>query len=221
MIPDKTMTNLFPDGCSGIIFDCDGVMIDSADANRYLYNTILESLGLPRLTPEQERFAFQATFIQALHSLVPKKFHDILEEKIPALIKYDRDILPKIKLMHGYRAFVEEAATRGLRMAIDTNRTDPGIHKVIEYFCLPNCFKPVISCSVAAAPKPSPAGALAIMDDWSVPPAQILFAGDSEDDKKAAKGAGMIFAAFNNPDLRGDLNISSWDQMATILWQDK
>ena len=49
------MGKLFPHGLTGIIFDCDGVMIDSRAANAIFYNKVLAALGLPPLTPEQEK----------------------------------------------------------------------------------------------------------------------------------------------------------------------
>lgn len=44
------MGKLFPHGLTGIIFDCDGVMIDSRAANAIFYNKVLAALGLPPLT---------------------------------------------------------------------------------------------------------------------------------------------------------------------------
>lgn len=52
---------LFPDGLRGVIFDCDGVMIDSRAANDEFYNRVLAYFGLPPMTPEQEAYSFMAT----------------------------------------------------------------------------------------------------------------------------------------------------------------
>lgn len=46
---------LFPDGLRGVIFDCDGVMIDSRAANDEFYNRVLAYFGLPPMTPEPRR----------------------------------------------------------------------------------------------------------------------------------------------------------------------
>ena len=39
---------------SGVIFDCDGVLVDSRDANRMYYNLIREGIGMLPITPEEE-----------------------------------------------------------------------------------------------------------------------------------------------------------------------
>ena len=35
----------------GVIFDCDGVIIDSKEANTTFYNSVLHHFGLPSMTP--------------------------------------------------------------------------------------------------------------------------------------------------------------------------
>lgn len=209
-----SMKNLFPNGITGLIYDCDGVMIDSAAANRYLYNCILAKLGLPALSPDQERQAFQATFQQALKWLVPQELHNQLENVCKTAIDYDGDVLPKIKLMPGYREFIDKVHAKGLKQAVDTNRTDPGIHKVLDFFKLPNYFDPVISCDICE-PKPSPQGTQKIAAAWQATPAQMLFIGDSPDDRSAAKSAGAIFAGFGG--IEGDLTVNSWEELADFL----
>ena len=42
----------FPAGLSGLIFDCDGVMVDSRDVNIGYYNLLLREVGKPPIPPE-------------------------------------------------------------------------------------------------------------------------------------------------------------------------
>lgn len=215
MISGGGLARFFPQGLRGIVFDCDGVMIDSAAANRHLYNLIMQSLGLPSLTREQEIFAFQATFLDAIHALVPKNLHDRIDDICHAQINYDRDILPLIKIMPGYREFLAKAHASGLKLAIDTNRTEQGAHKVLDFLGLPNYFDPIMSCT-KVEPKPSPMGARLIANAWNVAPAQCLFIGDSRDDGAAAHAAGMVFGGFGL--VKGDFQIESWRRLEEQIW---
>lgn len=201
----------------GIIFDCDGVMIDSLDANRHFYNLILKYAGLPPITDEQEKFAFQATALQALHMIMPKKFHNKLEEIIAKAVDYPKDVLPKIKLMPGFYDFVIKAHALGIKMAVDTNRTDYGIERVLDFFNLPKYFNPVVS-STGILPKPAPDGAISICEKWKVDPMEVLFIGDSRDDGLAAKGAGTIFVAFNNTEITGDIHAKDFQSFGDMLF---
>lgn len=219
MFKNSFLSAWFPKGLYGIVFDCDGVMIDSEEANRFLYNCILEKLDLAPLTAEQEKFAFQSTFRDAIESIVPGHLHPRLDQAIENAINYDKDILPKIKLMPGYAKFVEMAHSEGLALAIDTNRTEAGIYKIIKYFDLPDVFHPVMCCS-NTEPKPSPAGAIHIAKAWNISPEHVLFAGDSPDDGAAAMDSGMVFAAFGNPDLQCSFHIDSWPRLMDELWPE-
>ena len=40
----------------GVIFDCDGVLVDSVEANMAFYNAIRKKLGLPELNAEQREY---------------------------------------------------------------------------------------------------------------------------------------------------------------------
>lgn len=209
---------VFPQGLAGIIYDCDGVMIDSAGANRFLYNQILAALDLPPISPQQEKMAFQATFQQALEYLVPVEFHHRLDAVCREVINYDRDIVPRIEVMSGYREFVEAAHACGLRQAMDTNRTEAGAYKILNFFHLPRYFDPVMSATVVE-PKPSPEGPLAICNAWGVSPGQALFVGDSTGDRRAAEGAGVVFAGFGG--IGGAIRVASWPELASLLWGGK
>lgn len=200
----------------GVIFDCDGVMVDSENGNRYFYNSILSRLGLAPMTREQEEFAFQATAQEALKTMIPATLHP----QVPSLIaevNYDRDILPRIELMPGFLDFIEEAHKRGLRQAIDTNRTEPGIQRVLDFFNLSNYFNPVM-CSTNSEPKPSPKAAEKICTIWQFAPREVIFIGDSKNDRDAAKGAGTIFVAFGNKNLKGDVEVSGYSELARMMW---
>lgn len=210
------LEELEKNGLFGLVFDCDGVMIDSADANRRFYDLALGALGLPPMRKDQEKFAFQATAKQALLSMVPEELHDKIDETVRKNVDYIHDVLPLIKLMPGFRDFIGFAREKGFRLAIDTNRTAEGIMRVLDIFALRPYFDPII-CSSNSEPKPSPDGAEKICKAWSVAPKAVLFVGDSENDRKTAVGAGTVFAAFGNKELRGDLEAPDFATFRQML----
>lgn len=211
------LSEIFPAGLAGLIFDCDGVMIDSAAANRFFYNTVLASLGLPPMTKAQEDFAFMATARGALQKMTPEHMHPLLENAIQNNVNYARDVLPRIKLMPGFLEFIGKAHGLGLRMAIDTNRTKEGIDRVLDFFDLPNYFDPVVSAT-CAEPKPTPDGVNKISAAWNVEPDRILFIGDSIDDRSAAMAGGARFAAFGAR-IEGDVPAPDFPTLGESLWR--
>ena len=184
---------------SGIIFDCDGVVIDSREANITYYNYLRAYLGLPNLTREQEDFVQAATVRQAMDAIFPKPLQPLLRDAARR-ISYVRDIMPHIACYPGLHEVLDFCRGKGLRLAMNTNRTD-GMDMLLDTCRLHGYFDPIVMASHVARPKPAPDGALLILRQWNIPPRRLLFLGDSASDKGAAGGADIPFLAFQTEGL--------------------
>lgn len=210
------MSRLFTNGLAGVIFDCDGVIVDSRESNTVFYNRVLEHFNLPPMTPEQEKFCFMATAMQALLHIVPPHLHKQISYVTSEVVNYHRDIMPMLRLQPGFVDFIDYLRDKQVRMAVHTNRRLEGIQTVLDIFGLPSYFDPVVAADTAA-PKPSPEGALRICATWQTPPETVLFVGDSEHDKETAQGAGVVFAAFNGGALRGQITAADYADLRVAL----
>lgn len=210
------MSRLFTNGLAGVIFDCDGVIVDSRESNTVFYNRVLEHFNLPPMTPEQEKFCFMATAMQALLHIVPPHLHTQISYVTSEVVNYHRDIMPMLRLQPGFVDFIDYLRDKQVRMAVHTNRRLEGIQTVLDIFGLPSYFDPVVAADTAA-PKPSPEGALRICATWQTPPETVLFVGDSEHDKETAQGAGVVFAAFNGGALRGQITATDYADLRVAL----
>lgn len=179
----------------GVIFDCDGVMIDSTDANREFYNLILEHYGLPRMRKDQEEYSFMATSEEALRRLLPESLHKDIPLMGRRVVNYRDRIMPLVKIFPGFLDFVRVLHKYGVRMAVLTNRTSRGMQAVLDFFGLPPYFWPVVTASDGAA-KPSPDGGLRILEAWHLAPCDVLYVGDSDVDRRTALALGTDFAAL-------------------------
>ena len=182
----------------GIIFDCDGVLVDSGPANIRYYNLLRQGLRLPPISPEQERYVHMSTAEQAISAIIPAILRPALRDVIQR-ISYDRDILPLLAPFEGLRELLDACREHGLRLGVHTNRFD-SMPPLLEHCGLTVYFEPVITAAVAPA-KPDPAGTRMILDQWELPAERVLFLGDSSTDRDAAGGAGVPFLAFRSPDL--------------------
>lgn len=204
-----------PHDLKGIIFDCDGVILDSRAANERYYNLILEALDLPPLTPEQESFTFMATVHQSLEYITPPHLHCKLPEVCKKIVNYQRDIMPLLRLERGLLDFLRWLRSLDVRMAVHTNRFS-GMDAVMDAFDLRPYFSPVVTAAMVK-PKPDPDGALYILDQWNMPGEQALFVGDSPNDAQAALAGGISFAAYRNPALGAAVNVDSFEDLADVL----
>ena len=183
----------------GVIFDCDGVVIDSREANITYYNYLREYLGLPKLTREQEDFAQSATVYQAMDAIFPKPLQPLLRDA-SRKISYVRDIMPHIGCYPGLHDVLDFCRRSGVRLAMNTNRTD-GMDMLLRNCRLEGYFDPIVLASDVSRPKPAPEGALRILKQWNVKRDQTLFIGDSASDKGAAEGASIPFLSFQTDGL--------------------
>lgn len=204
----------------GIIFDCDGVLVDSGPANVHYYNLLREGVGLPPITPDQERYVQMSTAQQAVDAIIPPPLRSALRE-VTQGISYARDILPLLAPFEGLSELLKACRARGLLLGVDTNRLD-GMPALLDKCGLAGVFKPIVTAA-SVPPKPDPAGLRLILDQWGKPAGRVLFLGDSTTDRDAAAAVDMPFLAFRNPDLSPMGCCCSYDELLTALktvWAD-
>lgn len=209
-----TLREVFPRGLRGLIFDCDGVLIDSSAANVGYYNLLLRELGKPPMTKEQEAYTQMASALEAVrHIMTPAELE--LVPKIVERFPYRDVALPLLELEPGVRELLDYLRAKGLRLAVHTNR-GAGMWDVLDKFGLRRLFRPVITVS-DVPPKPAPDGVLRVLDAWKAAPDMVGFVGDSATDAGAAHGAGVPLIAFRNQRLPAAVHVDSFAELENAL----
>lgn len=197
-------------GLKGIIFDCDGVLLDSRKANIAFYNYIRDCLDLPPLLPEQEEYVHMATFEQALHYIVPESQRGHIPDLLDSIESY-LDYYSLLSVEDGLLDMLDWLKLHEVRLGICTNRIDP-MDGLLGRFRLTGYFQPVQTAS-NSQPKPHPDGLLQILRRWNLSPSEVAFIGDSKVDEAAALGAGVPFWSFKNETLTAALHIPGFDAL--------
>ncbi len=198
-----------------VVFDCDGVMFDTAAANRKYYDEVLQSFNKKSLSEEQFLNVHMMTVKEAIEYLFPE-MEDLAEvydrlKKI-GYHKFIQYMIPE----KGLKTLLKKLKTHGYIRGIGTNRTNT-MEKVLKDFGLESFFEVVITAAKVKKPKPDPEQLLLIMGKYDLTADQILFVGDSDYDRQAAVSARVWFAAFKQPELKADFNVESMDEIASIL----
>ncbi|GBC62825.1 HAD family hydrolase [Desulfonema ishimotonii] len=205
-----------PQDIKAVVFDCDGVLFDTAEVNRIYYNRILTHLGRPALTEAQFTFAHMHTVDESLAHLFPE------DESLAAAQEFR-------KSMHmNYQEFLQymtpEPHLRPLlqklrpryRTAIATNRTDT-MNRLLSEFDLTDEFELVVTALDVARPKPHPDALLRVLNYFDLSPRQAIYIGDTKVDELATKAAGIPFAAYGDASLSAEFHISTLRDMEQIL----
>jgi len=197
-----------------IAFDCDGVMFDTAAANRAYYNTLLQKLGLPAMTDRQFLYVHAHTVDEAVTFLCGRP--DLIEQA-QAHRKYMR-YLPFVKdmTMEPHLIPLLKKLRPAYGTAIATNRTDT-MQRVLLEHGLESYFDYVVCASDVTHPKPHPEGLIKIADHFGIQASELFYIGDTNVDEEAARNAGIVFAAYGNPALSAAFHIETLAELESIL----
>ena len=197
-----------------VAFDCDGVMFDTEQANRFYYSDILQHFGRPAITEEQFGFVHMHTVHESMAYLFP-------DENLLEAAQAFRKTMGYRKYL-GYHTMepqlvsLLEKLRPQIKTAVATNRTDT-MDKLLAEFNLDDYFDLVVTSSDVKRPKPHPDALLKILDHFGLAPHQAIYIGDSQVDELAAKAANMPLAAYRNRDLTADFYIESLGEIEKLL----
>ncbi|MBU1230763.1 MAG: HAD family hydrolase [Proteobacteria bacterium] len=198
----------------GFIFDCDGVLIDSFVANVAYYNMFRSRFGLPPMGPEDEMYTHTQNVFNSIQRIVPPEHYEAAME-YRKLLNY-RDILPHLRREPGILGLLSWLRAARFFLGVNTNRTDT-TDMVFEALDLNGYFQPVMTAGIAPRPKPDPGGMHAILNDWGLSAAEVVFIGDSDVDEQTALNAGVSFWAYKNPALAAELHVPDFETLLLAL----
>lgn len=198
-----------------VVFDCDGVLFDTALANRKFYDEVLAFFDKPQLTDVQFVNVHMMTVLSAIQYLFPEK--EDYTEVFSCLkqIGYAK-FIPYMKMEEGLVRLLKSLKEKGLIRGIATNRTNT-MEQVLRDNDLEPYFEMVVTSADVANPKPDPEQLLKIMEAFHLSPQEVIFIGDSEYDQQAARSAGTWFVAFKQPKLTADIHVNAMADILGIL----
>ena len=197
-----------------VLFDLDGVLLDSADNMRRSWAVLLEKTGL--------QIPFDDYF-----SKIGRPFPDIMEmlglrseaerlEKIYMTASFD--FLRSATFFPGTEEMLQLLAKERIRTGIVTSKDRPRTSAVLEQ--LPSQFA-TVQCPVKGyRGKPAPDYLLLAMAEANCDPAETLFVGDMATDHEAAERAGVSYAhvawGYGSP-IPSVATLKTWHNLLDLL----
>jgi phosphoglycolate phosphatase len=209
------MTMPLPSNLKTIIFDCDGVMFQSKNANKMYYNGLLKHFGRAPMNEEELEYVHIHNVMDSILYIFrnyPDKTEDIhaYRQQISYLpfLKY-MDIEPDLVY------FLERTKDR-YNLAIATNRTDT-MKPLLEEFSLTGYFGKIQTATNSRRPKPAADPLLEILENFGNTIDEAIFIGDSTVDEETAGNCGMQFIAFKNKTLNSAYHIDNFTELLQLL----
>ena len=185
----------------GIIFDMDGVLIDSEPLHKKIEQQMLIELGVNLSHDEHIKFAGVG---KEFWNIIKKRFgynRDVTaewlhEEKRERYLKAlsAKPIIP----IEGVIEVVTEARKRNIPLAVASSSSSYLIHLVLKAIGIDNDISCVVSGEEVPNNKPSPDIFLRTAELMQIDPKACLVIEDSANGVQAAKDAGMYCVAFLN-----------------------
>lgn len=200
-----------------VLFDVDGVLIDSRNANATFFEALLEKAGYPK----PERSKVQQCFHLPMRDTIKRLIQSDEKEEIERVRKlgHDLSIYPKhlVKVPKGIEP-VLQSLSKKYKLGIVTSRTSIGVDDVFLMVNIKPYFDVVVTFEDYRQPKPHPEPLVTAAKKLKVEPAEAIYVGDSETDVRAAKRAGMkvIYLSRNKHD-GADITVSPFGQIAKAV----
>ena len=198
-----------------VAFDCDGVLFDTAEANRAYYNHLLAHFGRPSMDEHQLHFVHIHTVQQSVAHLFAEDADRQAAMAFRASIDYGQ-FLKYLTIEPHLKALLDWMRNR-YQTAIATNRTDT-MHRLLSEFGLAGRFDMVVTSLDVVRPKPFPDPLFKILSRFRIEPRQAVFVGDSEVDEATARAAGVPFIAYRNPALEASWHIESLKDLEAVSY---
>lgn len=173
-----------------LIFDFDGTLIDSKDDIATSVNLTLGDLGLPLRLPE-EIFSFVGDGVKRLLRLSVGEENLALYEKALRIFRrhYLSHCLDTTRFYPGMDRVIETLS--GVKKAIATNKSMEYTLAIVEGLGLRSHFAAIESPADSSELKPDPGMLLRILSTLNISPEGAVLVGDSTNDVRAAKAAGI------------------------------
>ncbi len=205
-----------------VIYDCDGVLFDSFEANTRLYNDLCAMVGRGPLREDELQYVHIHTVFEAIHFIfggkndLEKKALEILKEKQVDLKNYVNYLKMEPHLLQA----LERLKEKGMLRAINTNRTT-SMPYIMERFNLWPYFEMVVTALDVKNPKPHPESIEKIIAAFKLNKEEAVFVGDSEVDKQTAESSGIKFIAYKNREIANDLFIENHLDLLDLISSQK
>jgi len=189
-----------------VLFDLDGVLVDSYQVWFHLLNGAARELGYPPISPD----VFRSGWGQGIEADVEKLFHRHSIAEIESYYgDHFCDHLEHLGVVPEVPRVFEALRQRSLRTAVITNTPAPVAWGMVKRAgAAPDL---LVGGTDVPRPKPAPDMVLRACELLEIPAGEALVVGDSRYDREAARAAGACFAGLG---IDGDVRI---DRLVDVL----
>ncbi len=193
-----------------VLFDLDGVLIDSIDAWHHTYNGIIAHFNKHPVSKKGFRKIFGNTIEKNVKMIV-----DISAKEANRLaITYFKENIGRIRIFPQTKNVLEKLSNMGIKIALITNTPKKILMPVLKRYKIKKYFDAVVTIDGVKKGKPAPDMALKACKMLKVSPKNAILVGDTKNDMLAGKRAGCMTVGYK---VNGDYRINKLSSMTRFL----
>lgn len=175
----------------GVIFDLDGVIVDSHPAHKQAWRTFFQSIG-KQVSEDDLGFVLEGC---KREDILRHFLGDLTDEQVKqygaAKEALFRDSVQELKTIQGFHRFLNQLTQAAIPMALASSASRHRAEYMLEQLELRSLFKTIITGDDVVKGKPDPALFVLAAQGLELDAAQVLVCEDAVAGVHAAKAAGM------------------------------
>ncbi len=213
---------------SAVLFDLDGVIVDTAKFHFLAWKRLADSLGIPFTEKDNERLkgVSRSDSLSVILSLSGNDAHCssedlelLMEKKNKWYVQYI-ETLSKSDILPGFTRVITWCRDTGRKTAIVSASKNTEL--IVNRLGIRYLFDTVIDGNRVTKVKPDPEGFLLAAHDLRVPPGHCLVIEDAAAGIRGAVAAGMHSVGIGNPSIldSADIVVPALDRLDTALLEN-
>ena len=184
-----------------VIFDMDGVIVDTEPVHHYAYDLHFKQLNIP-ITPEMYA-SFTGNSTKNIFERLKAEFN--LEEDVQTLVETKRNLFndafdskEDLYLLDGVEDLIKELHDNGMQLVLASSSATVTINRIFNRFGLHHYFTHIVSGEDFPKSKPHPAIFQHAAFLANTPVEQCIVIEDSTNGVAAAKAAGIYCVGYDS-----------------------
>lgn len=184
-----------------VIFDMDGVIVDTEPVHHYAYNQHFEQLNI-EVTPEMYA-SFTGNSTKNIFERLKTQFN--LAEEVNALVETKRNLFndafdskKDLYLLDGVEDLIKDLHDNGMQLVLASSSANVTINRIFNRFGLHKYFTHIVSGEDFPKSKPHPAIFLRAAELANTPVENCIVIEDSTNGIMAAKAAGIYCIGYDS-----------------------
>ena len=201
-----------PDNIKAVLWDMDGVLVDSIDAWYFIINDTLNHFGLASISRAKFEKRFGASIENDVKTLYIGK--SIKEVELAYNLNFKKR-KKYVRIFPNSELVLKNLKKKKLKLGLLTNSTEKITMEILEHIKIKKYFDVILTMNDVRRRKPAPDMVLKACRKLKINPENAIVVGDTDNDMIAGKRAGCVTVGYM---IKGDYGINRLKEIEKFIY---